>query len=77
MTFYRIKRLDTDIIITVSNGGLEESVRFPECLFYEIVEESRRLPDTHEYPVGISVGADRVEIPYEDLLRLEASLKGN
>jgi len=77
MVVFRIKRVDLDVVITASEDGVDRAVRFPERLLHEIIAETGEIPDAREYPIGISVGADRVEISYEELLRLRAGLQLN
>lgn len=77
MVVFRIKRVDLDVVLTASENGVDQTVRFPERLLHEIIDETGGIPDAREYPIGISVGTDRVEISYEDLLRLRAGLQLN
>jgi len=75
MISYRIKRVGEDVVLSVWENGFEQSVKMPEQVFMDIVEDVEQMPEVHGYPVALDVEGDRVELPYEELLKLRSTLR--
>jgi len=76
MPNYYIKRQGTDVVVSVLDNGVEQSVCMPERVFLDIVEDVRGMPEVQAYPVGLEVHGAQVELPFVELERLARQLQG-
>lgn len=77
MVKFWVCRTGSDVVITRTECGMNDSIRFPYKIFKEIVEEVRGYPDAAGYPIELEVADRSVEVPYEEFFKLALALEAN
>jgi hypothetical protein len=77
MVKFWVYRSGSDVVITRTEAGIDESIRFPYRVFKEIVEEVKEYPDVAGYPIELEVSTGAVEVPYEEFFKLASALESN
>jgi hypothetical protein len=66
-----------DVVITRTEAGFDESIKFPYRVFKEVVDEIREYPDVAGYPIELEVASGVLEVPYDDFFQLDLALNSN
>jgi hypothetical protein len=77
MVKFWIHRRGSDVVITRTEAGIDESIKFPYHVFKEIVDEIKDYPDVAGYPIALEVSSGALEVPYEEFFKLALALTSN